>query len=127
MSIEHRIGPDGRDDDLTRELRQLYAAPADDAYWQALEARIMAAVTGPAAIVAEDWSESLARWSRTGALAAAIALCVAGAALWRARELRESSALQAAMLHANTPQAQLAAVAGQSPDSDAVIRDVLTP
>ena len=127
MSIEHRIGPEGRDDDVTRELRRLYAAPADDAYWQALEARILASVAGHSVGDAEGWWTPLERWSRVGALAAAVALCVAGAALWRANEVREQSALQAAMLHPNTPSAQLAAVAGRSPDNDAVLRDVLTP
>jgi len=41
--------------------------------------------------------------------------------------VREQAALQAMMLHPNTPSAQIAAVAGRSPDNDAVLRDVLTP
>ena len=117
MSIEHRIGPDGRDDDVTRELRSLYAAPTEDAYWQALQARILAAVSGAAPIAVEAWWAPLSRWSRTGAVAAALAL----------REMREQSALQAAMLNPNTPRAQLSAVAGHEPDNDAVLRDALTP
>jgi len=127
MSIEHRIGPEGRDDDVTRELRRLYAAPADDAYWQGLQERILAAVAGRPLAASEGWWVALERWSRIGALAAAAALCIAGAALWRAREVREEAALQAMMLHPNTPSAQIAAVAGRSPDNDAVLRDVLTP
>jgi len=58
---------------------------------------------------------------------AVVGAVVAGAALWRAREVREQAALQAMMLHPNTPSAQIAAVAGRSPDNDAVLRDVLTP
>jgi len=127
MSIEHRIGPEGRDDDVTRELRRLYAAPPEDAYWLALEARILAAVAGGAAPAPEAWWAPLERWSRVGAIVAAAALCLAGAGVWRAREMREVSALQAAMLHPNAPSAQLAAVAGREPDNDAVLRDVLTP
>jgi len=117
MSIEHRIGPEGRDDDVTRELRRLYAAPADDAYWQGLQERILASLAGRPAVTADGWWVALERWSRIGALAA----------LWRAREVREQAALQAMMLHPNTPSAQIAAVAGRSPDNDAVLRDVLTP
>jgi hypothetical protein len=41
--------------------------------------------------------------------------------------MREQSALMAAMLHPNTPRAQLEAVAGREPDNDAVLRDALTP
>ena len=82
---------------------------------------------GRPAVTADGWWVALERWSRIGALAAAAALCIAGAALWRAREVREEAALQAMMLHPNTPSAQIAAVAGRSPDNDAVLRDVLTP
>ena len=70
MSIEHRIGPEGRDDDVTRELRRLYAAPADDAYWQGLQERILASLTGRPAATADGWWVALERWSRVGALVA---------------------------------------------------------
>jgi type VI protein secretion system component VasK len=124
MTTERRIGPEGRDDDLTRELRRLYAAPADDAYWRALEARIVAAVSTART---DAWWQPLARWARPGAVAAAIAVALAGAALWKAREAREEYAIQAAMLQSNAPAAQLAAAAGARPDNDAVVRDALTP
>jgi len=126
MTTERRIGPEGRDDDLTRELRRLYAAPSDDAYWRALEARILTAVAAQRA-GADAWWQPMARWARPGAVAAAIVVALAGAAIWRVREVREEYAIKAAMLLSNAPAAQLAAAAGARPDNDAVIRDVLTP
>ena len=123
---EHRIGPEGRDDDLTRELRRVYAAPVDAAYWRALEARILAALERDVA-ASDSWWLPLARWARAGAVAAASAVAVAGATLWRAREAAEEYAIGAAMLHSNAPSAQIAAAAGAKPDNDAVLRDILTP
>ena len=123
---QHRIGPEGRDDDLTRELRRLYAAPVDAAYWRALEARILAGLEPDVAAV-DAWWLPLARWARAGAVAAAIVVAVASAALWRAREAAEEYAIRAAMLQSNAPSAQLAAAAAAKPDNDAVLRDVLTP
>ena len=41
MTYEPRIGPDGRDDDLTRTLRQIYAAPVEEGYWSTLAQRVM--------------------------------------------------------------------------------------
>ncbi|HUO52473.1 MAG TPA: hypothetical protein VMT93_08145, partial [Gemmatimonadaceae bacterium] len=112
---------------MTRALRRLYAAPAGDAYWRALEARVLEAVAAERAAAANAWWQPLARWARPGALAAALLLALAGAAVWRAREVREESAIRAAMLQSNAPAAQVAAVAGARPDNEAVLRDVLAP
>ena len=128
MSTEYRIGPDGRDDDVTRALRQLYAAPEGEAYWHGLEGRILARVSGASAAGAADsWWLSLSRWATPGLIAAAIAFAVAGMTLWRARETRERTELEALLFHANPPMAQLSAVAGTKPDNEAVLRYVLTP
>ena len=129
MSTEYRIGPDGRDDDVTRALRRLYAAPEGEAYWHQLEGKILARVAGASAAGAPDaaWWVSLSRWVTPGLIAAAIAFAVAGMTLWRARETRERTELEALLFHANPPMAQLSAVAGTKPDNEAVLRYVLTP
>ena len=40
MSDHLKLHTDRGDDDVTRGLRELYAAPADDGYWRSLEARV---------------------------------------------------------------------------------------
>jgi len=70
------------DDDVVRGLRSLYAAPSGDAYWNELEARIMARV----ADVELDWWTELDRWVRPALAAAAVLLIAAGVAMFRARE-----------------------------------------
>jgi hypothetical protein len=128
MTDEYRIGPEGRDDDVTRALRRMYAAPEGEAYWSELEHRVLARVAGaPAGDGADSWWLSLSRWATPGLIAAALAMMVAGATLWRARETRERTELEALLLHENPPLAQLSAVAGSKPDNEAVLRYVLTP
>jgi hypothetical protein len=68
------------DDDLTRGLRGLYAAPAGHAYWNELESRIMSRV----AEVELGWWTELDRWMRPALAAAAILVITAGVAMFRA-------------------------------------------
>ncbi|MEP7064959.1 MAG: hypothetical protein ABI889_02890 [Gemmatimonadota bacterium] len=75
MKMEPRIGPAGRDDELTRELRHFYAPPGGEAFWNALERRILARVT---ATEDDSWWRQLSRWRRGLALAGAAAILVAG-------------------------------------------------
>jgi hypothetical protein len=69
---------------LTRALRAEYAAPRDEAYWDSLEARVMAAVRQGAGRVAEraaaplEWWQALAGWGRPGLVAAGIILFLTG-------------------------------------------------
>jgi len=73
------------DDDggeVVRELRALYAAPAGDAYWNELEARVMSRV----ADVELGWWTELDRWARPALAAAAVLLLAAGVAMFRARQ-----------------------------------------
>lgn len=67
-----------RDDTLTTTLRELYAAPVGEAYWTALEGRIVAALDGDEPVYGLP-----ERWLRRGLLAAAVAVLIAGAVLWR--------------------------------------------
>jgi hypothetical protein len=91
MSKELRFPPGGRperDEELAALLAPLYAAPADEAYWDGLHGRILARVgTGAAG---GEWWHVLHRWSRAGAIAAAILAGLAGT-VWlnhRATEAR---------------------------------------
>lgn len=92
MSMEPRIGPAGRDDEMTHELRRMYAPPGGEAFWEGLERRIMARV----ALVEEDvWWRQLARWRRGIALAAAAAVVIAAFAMRRSDQERSLAAYKA--------------------------------
>ena len=83
MTNEYR-GPElVRDDDLTRELRTMYAAPTDAAWWAGLEARINARID--AAVAADEWWTVPDKWLRVGLVAAGFAVIVAGALVMRAQ------------------------------------------
>jgi hypothetical protein len=83
----------GADPDVTARLRAAYAAPRDDTYWQGLEQRIMSRINESPVVA---WWSVLAEWRTAGAVAATIALLLAGATLVREvrleRAMRESVA-----------------------------------
>jgi hypothetical protein len=68
---------------ITEMLRDVYAAPAEGAYWDALEARIMSYIKDHEAIVSipVNWWSDLASWAGPG-LAAAALLFVAAGLMW---------------------------------------------
>lgn len=78
---DNRLFPND-DDEVVRGLRLLYAAPGGDAYWNELEARIMARVSD----VELEWWTELDRWVRPALAAAAVLLIAAGAAMFRAHQ-----------------------------------------
>ena len=84
---EIRLFPN-EDDEIGRGLRSLYAAPAGDASWNELEARIMARV----ADVELGWWTELDRWVRPALAAAAVLLLAAGVAMFRARQAESEMA-----------------------------------
>lgn len=78
------------DSDLTNALRALYAAPADESYWDALEARILAHV-------ARDdespmWWSELMDMMRPGLIAAAALILAASLAMVRSEQIEAQSA-----------------------------------
>jgi hypothetical protein len=77
-----RIGDDG-DAELTEILRETYAAPAEGAYWNELESRIMSYIAErrPASGIPVNWWSDLASWAAPGMAAAALLLVAAGL-LW---------------------------------------------
>ena len=85
------------DDEVVRGLRSLYAAPAGDAYWNELEARIMARV----ADVELGWWTELDRWVRPALAAAAILLLAAGVAMFRAHQTENQIAVDSMLSSPN--------------------------
>ena len=81
--------PDLRPDDegdarITKMLRDAYAPPAEGAYWDGLEGRIMAYIAEHRSAVVRipvNWWSDLAGWAAPG-LAAAALLFVAAGVLW---------------------------------------------
>jgi hypothetical protein len=82
-------GTDLRFDDegdakTTEILRNVYAPPAEGAYWDALEGRIMSYIAehSPAVVrIPVNWWSDLAGWAAPGLAAAALLFAAAGA-LW---------------------------------------------
>ena len=84
MKSEHDGPRLVRDDDLTRELRKLYAAPTDAGYWDAFERRILERIAGADdSDLADLWWSVPEKWLRIGLVAAGFALIVAGSLLLR--------------------------------------------
>jgi hypothetical protein len=116
-----------RDALVTAALRDIYAPPADPAYWAGLEARVLARVRAEG-VEAPEWWQLLGGWARAGALAAGITALAAGAALLQTRAA-EARAAYAAVVE-TTPAIPLAAVArgAEAPAEgrEATLRYVIT-
>jgi hypothetical protein len=71
-----------RDPRITEMLRDVYAPPAEGAYWDGLETRIMSYIKAHRqALIPVNWWSDLANWAAPG-LAAAALLFIAAGALW---------------------------------------------
>jgi hypothetical protein len=100
MSDHLKLHTDDDDTDITRGLRQLYAAPAGDGYWRGLEARILSRLTEPPTIA---WWEELDRWMRPALAAAAVILLAAGVAVVRTYQVEEESTYEALLTPTSLP------------------------
>jgi hypothetical protein len=83
-----RLDDEG-DAKLTEMLRDAYAPPAEGAYWDALEGRIMAYIAEHRPAVARipvNWWSDLASWAAPGLAAAALLFAVAGVVWSRQNE-----------------------------------------
>jgi anti-sigma-K factor RskA len=89
MKIVRGEDRDPRDDELEAALRSLYAAPADESYWNTLERRIMQAVGTERA---REWWSYFPGWVRLGVSAAAAAALIAAVASWHTRTVQERMA-----------------------------------
>jgi hypothetical protein len=76
---------------ITEMLRDAYAPPAEGAYWNALERRIVAYIAEhrPAVVrIPVNWWSDLAGWAAPGLAAAALLFAAAGA-LWSRQDDEE--------------------------------------
>jgi hypothetical protein len=109
--------------DLTEALRSLYAPPADESYWDALEARILAHVARGGEV--ELWWSALADMARPALAAAAILVLVAGAAVMHTRQLDARDAY-ASVISAAPPSVETSARLSTVPDGDVTINYILS-
>ena len=99
MSDHLRLHDDGPDGDVARGLRQLYAAPREDAYWRDLEARILSHLTSAPV----TWLDELDHWVRPALVAAAVVILAAGVAVFRAYQVDQQRAYEAMLTPTTLP------------------------
>jgi hypothetical protein len=121
--MEPRIGPDGRDDELTRALRELQAPAGGEAFWDVLERRILARV---AASEDDIWWRQVSRWRHGLAIAGAAAVVVAAFAAHHSDHVRSLAAYREIDASAITP-VQVASETGREASRDVTLRYVVGP
>lgn len=73
---------DESDAKITAILRDIYAPPAEGAYWDTLESRILSNIRAHReAVIPVNWWSDLASWAGPGLAAAALVFIAAGA-IW---------------------------------------------
>lgn len=78
---------DESDAEITEALRGIYAPPAEGAYWDTLETRIMSKIrSNKSAMIPVNWWSDLATWAGPGLAAAALLFMVAGAVWSRQKD-----------------------------------------
>jgi hypothetical protein len=79
---------DEGDAKLAGMLREIYAPPAEGAYWDALEQRIVSHIGAQrnASVIPVNWWTDLAAWAAPGLAAAALIFAAAGMVLSRERD-----------------------------------------
>ena len=82
---------------VSRLLRDAYAAPQDLAFWDRLEARIMASVQPAPAWPSSGWSAAFRSWARAGLAAACAAALAAGVAAWTSRNIEARVAYESVL------------------------------
>jgi hypothetical protein len=121
--MEPRIGPNGRDDELTRELRDIYAPSGGEAFWEGLERRILARVS---ASEEDMWWRQLSRWSRGLAVASAAAVLVAGLVAQHSNRERSMAAYKEIESSRVVP-VQVASETERESSRDVTLRYVMGP
>ena len=116
---------DSSDPELTNALRELYATPVDEGYWDHLEARIIAYVASNQGDDTESWWSALADMSRPGLVAAAGLILAAGVALVHSRQLEVSSAY-ASVINPAPPSVEAATRAASVGDGDLAIHYLIS-
>lgn len=123
MKLEPRIGPDGRDDELTRALRVMHAPRGGEAFWEMLERRILARV---ASSEDDQWWRQLAHWRRGLAIAGAAAVLVAAIAARHSNHERSVAAYRELDASSVAP-VQVASETEREASRDVTLRYVMGP
>ncbi len=111
------------DAELTNALRALYAAPADESYWDALEARILAHVArGREEMV---WWSELVDMARPGLVAAAAVILAATLAMART-ERDETRNAYASLITAAPSNVETVSPVGSAGDGDVAMHYLLS-
>jgi hypothetical protein len=124
MTDHPRLHVDRGDDDVTRGLRALYAAPANESYWRTLEARILSGLTRDTPTL--GWWDELERWMRPALVAAAVILAAAGIAMVRARQVEQQATYEAMLTPTSLP-VETAVRPVLQEDREATFRYLMTP
>jgi hypothetical protein len=111
------------DTEITNELRALYAPPAEESYWDALEARILEYV-GRRDEQTVWWGE-LVEMMRPGLVAAAALMLAATLAMVRSRQLEASNAY-ASVISASPTAVEPASHAASVGDGDVAVHYLLS-
>ena len=111
------------DAELTGALRALYAAPADERYWDALEARILAHVAHGGD--RSGWYNELADMVRPGLIAAAGLILAASLAMLHSRQTETLNAY-ASVISPSGSVVEPVSRAASVGDGDAAIHFILS-
>lgn len=122
MREDTELPGDTPDEEIIDALRAMNAAPGGEAYWDGLEARIMARVAGDRGSV---WP-LFARWAPAGLVAAAVALLMAGVALQRIEAEEASVAYEGAVRGAAPMAVQTVSARPGTPVREATFEYVIT-
>ena len=113
---------DAADERVTSVLREVYAPPADPAYWSGLEAAIMSRVMGDRG----SWTAVVAGWVPAGLAAAAIALLVCGFAFWQEQALETRIAYEQTIRGAAPMSVQTVAPPSPLSEREAILQFVMS-
>jgi hypothetical protein len=108
---------------VTRALREVYTSPDDPAFWDALEARILARV----AAEGDAWYLPFQEWMRTGLVAAGILVAAAALTLAQLHTDSRREAVQSVIETPRTLAHQMATETTPLPDREATLRLVTAP
>lgn len=125
MTFDSRIGPNGREDDITNALRDIYAPPADERYWSDLAQRVMARIANDGE--GDAWWQPFARLARVSVLAAGVALAIASIALTRNRAVEPGLAYETLVDTPRTSLLQIAIEPDVDSEREATLRYVIAP
>src|SRR4051812_37716237 len=90
---------DQPDEQRTRSLSELYAAPSEERYLRGLEALIVSLLAAPIP-PSIGWGDELDDWVRPALVAAAVVLAAAGVAVFRQHQVEQQAAYEAMLTSA---------------------------